>query len=103
MEQPIITNIISDSKLSLESDTEIKKELKQFLNNSKINHKLEIMKQVNLKNAHIYCIINRLSGQVSGPLLEHRIKNQFKMIKNKASLCIGDLQHNETNFEIYLN
>ena len=31
MEQPIITNIISDSKLSLESDTEIKKELKKFL------------------------------------------------------------------------
>jgi galactitol-specific phosphotransferase system IIB component len=100
MEQPIITNIISDSKLSLESDTEVKKELKKFLKNSKINHKLEIMKQGNLKKAHIYCIINRLSGQVSGNLLEHRIKIQNNMIKNKASLCIGDLQHNETNFEI---
>ena len=103
MEQPIISNIISDSNDNLESDAETIKDLKQILHNSKINHKLEIMKQGNLKNAHIYCIINRLSGQVSGPLLEYRIKNQFKMQKNNASLCIGDLQHNETNFEIKIS
>jgi hypothetical protein len=79
---------------------EFEKELKNILKKSKINHKTEIMKQESLKDAHIYCKINELSGQFSGPLLETYIKNKYKMTKNKASSCSGDLQCNKEDFEI---
>lgn len=81
-------------------DTEIQKQLKHVLESSKCDHKVEIMKELTLKRAHIYCKIHKLSGQVCGPLIEFYIKNKYKMIKNDSSLCIGDLQANETNFEI---
>jgi len=71
--------------------------LKRILETSTGNYKIEIMKQTNLKQAHIFCKINKLSGQVSGPLIEYFIKNKYEMKKNEASLCIGDLQHNQTN------
>ena len=74
--------------------------LKHILMISKNNHKIEIMKEFNLKRAHIYCIKNQLSGQVTGPLLEYYIKNKYNMTKNNSSLCNGDLHYNQTNFEI---
>lgn len=74
--------------------------LKNVLNNSKINHKSEIMKLDTIKNAHIYCKLHNLSGQVSGPLLEYFIKNKYKMEKNNASYCIGDLKYCGKNIEI---
>lgn len=80
--------------------TNTKNKLKAILEFSKINHKLEIMKQQNLKNAHVYCKIHNLSGQVSGPLIEHYIKHKYQMCKNNASKCNGDLQFGETNLEI---
>ena len=61
------------------------------------------MKQYNLKAVHIYCKINNLSGQISGPLIEYYIKNKYKMIKNNPSLCIGDLQHNKTDYGIKIS
>ena len=81
-------------------DDEIKKKLKHMLEESTCNHKIEIMKQVNIKRAHIYCKIHNLPGQVTGPLIEHYIKNIYGMEKNSSSLCTGDLQHNQINFEI---
>lgn len=89
----------------LESSTgthqpEIKEQLKYILSVSKCNHKSEIMKQPNIKHAHIYCKVNHLSGQISGPLIEYYIKYKYNMTKNNASLCIGDLHHNETNYEV---
>ena len=77
--------------------------LKYILCISKYNHKIEILKQPDLKYAHIYCKINQLSGQVSGPLIEYFIKNKYEMIKNNSSLCIGDLQYNKTNIEIKIS
>jgi hypothetical protein len=74
--------------------------LRQLLKFSKCNHKKEILKQSNLKTAHIYCKINHLSGQASGPLIEYYIQTKYKMLKNKSSLCIGDLQKKKTNYEI---
>jgi hypothetical protein len=74
--------------------------LRYVLGLSKCNHKIEIMKQPTIKDAHVYCKINQLSGQVSGPLIENYIKDKYEMTKNKASLCIGDLQRNQTNYEI---
>jgi hypothetical protein len=82
---------------------DIKEKLKNILGISKCNHKVEIMKEGDIKRAHIYCKINQLSGQVSGPLIEHYIKNKYGMEKNNASLCKGDLQHNQINFEIKIS
>lgn len=51
--------------------------LKLYLDNCKKNHKLEILKLQTLKDAHIYCKINNLSGQISGPLIEYYIKDKY--------------------------
>jgi hypothetical protein len=61
------------------------------------------MKEDNIKKAHVYCKINQLSGQVSGPLIEHFIKEKYGMKKNNASRCNGDLQHNEINYELKIS
>lgn len=91
------------STANTSEDFEIKLKLKHILSISKQDHKIEIMKQPDLKQAHIYCKIRQLSGQVSGPLIELYIKNKYEMIKNSSSLCIGDLQHNQTNIEIKIS
>lgn len=78
--------------------------LRNILNLSKCNHKKEIFKESsNIKEAHIYCKINQLSGQISGPLIEYYIKNKYNMIKNNASLCIGDVKHKNKNIEIKIS
>jgi hypothetical protein len=87
----------------LTDNFEIKIKLKHILGISNCNHKIEILKQPDIKYAHIYCKIHQLSGQVSGPLIEYFIKNKYEMIKNNSSLCIGDLQHNKTNIEIKIS
>jgi hypothetical protein len=94
------TTIQQEKQISLTEKTETKIKLKHILGLSKCNHKIEIIKQPNIKYAHIYCKINQLSGQVLGPLIEYYIQVKYKMIKNNSSLCIGDLQHNQTNIEI---
>lgn len=97
-ETNINTNTNININIDLEMETKIK--LKYILSLSKRDHKLEIMKQPNIKYAHIYCKINQLPGQVAGPLIENYIKYKYNMIKNNSSLCIGDLQYKETNLEI---
>jgi hypothetical protein len=78
--------------------------LRNILNLSKCNHKKEIIKQSsNLKDAHIYCKVNQLSGQISGPLIEYYIKNKYNMIKNNSSLCIGDVKYKNKNIEIKIS
>ena len=74
--------------------------LKNILDKSSISHKDEIIQQKTLKDAHIYCKINELSGQVSGILIENYIKIKYDMMKNDASRCVGDVAHKDTNFEI---
>lgn len=96
MDEKIIT--LNDQEIA-----EMKIKLKHILSISKCNHKIEIMKQPDIKYAHIYCKINQLSGQVAGPLIEFYIKNKYEMIKNNSSLCIGDLQHNQTNLELKIS
>jgi len=82
------------------NNDEIKTKLKHILETSKCNHKVEIMKEPNLKRAHIYCKIHQLSGQVTGPLVEYYIKSKYGMIKNASSSCNGDLHHDQSNFEV---
>ena len=79
---------------------EIKEKLKYILEISQCNHKIEIMKEANIKRAHIYCKINQLSGQVAGPLIEYYVKNKYGMEKINPSLCKGDLQFNQCNYEL---
>lgn len=78
--------------------------LKNILLLSRCNHKKEIIKQSsNIKDAHIYCKVNQLSGQISGPLIEFYIKNTYNMIKNNSSLCIGDVKYKNKNIEIKIS
>ena len=77
-----------------------KAQLKSVLDRSKINHKIDILKQETVKDAHMYCKLHQLSGQVSGPLIEYYIKQKYNMQKNSASSCTGDLCHNDANIEI---
>lgn len=74
--------------------------LKDILDNSKTNYEKEVMALNTLKEAHIYCKLNKLSGQVTGALVENFIKYKYKMEKNCASKCIGDLKHNNIDIEI---
>ena len=96
----INSKIENNNEIKIENNNEIKLKLKHILESSKYNHKIEILKQQDLKKAHIYCKINQLAGQILGPLIEHYIKNKYIMIKNNPSLCNGDLKYNKNNFEI---
>jgi hypothetical protein len=82
----------------------VKNALKKILGGSK-KHNAEILKCSTIKSAHIYCKVHKLSGQVSGPLIEMFIKTKYAMVKNSASMCIGDLHHKNTNtnFEIKMS
>lgn len=80
-----------------------RKRLKRILEFSKVNHKNDIIKSKTLKDAHIYCKVNNLSGQQAGPLIEYYIKKKYGMSKNKSSLCIGDLEFNDKNIEIKIS
>ena len=88
--------------LRLNNRKETKIKLKQILDSSCSNkiHTETIMKLQTLKEAHIYCKYNNLSGQFTGPVLEKYIKIKYNMTKNNASSCNGDLKCNETNVEI---
>ena len=89
-------------KKNTKDDNETKIKLKQLLDSSRSNkiHTETIMALPTLKDAHIYCKYNNLSGQFTGPVLEKYIKVKYNMTKNNASLCNGDLKCNEKNVEI---
>lgn len=80
----------------------VKQKLKQYLDSSRSNkiHTDNIMKLPTLKDVHIYCKYNNLSGQFTGPVLERYIQVKYNMKKNNASSCNGDLQCNNINIEI---
>lgn len=66
-------------------------QLLHILKESTINHKAEIQKCNTWKDAHIYCLIHRLSSQQFGPLLERYISTKHKFTKIKAKECKGDV------------
>lgn len=61
--------------------------LRDILYSANFNHKIEIMKETTLKDAHRYCKINQLSGQLSGTLIEQYFMNKYNMSKNEASFA----------------
>lgn len=103
-----IDNEFSESKNSqctMSFPTEInetKIKLKQFLDSSQTNkiHIKKMMELPTLKDVHIYCKYNGLSGQFAGPMIEKYIRIKYKMTKNNISSCNGDLRCNEINIEI---
>lgn len=89
----------------LESETvKINKErvsrLKEHLILPTIDHFTEIMKQETLKDAHVYCVINNISSQKYGPLLEKYIRVKFSYDKNRVDDCTGDLCKYGRNSEV---
>jgi hypothetical protein len=86
--------------IDIQNETKIKLKLLLDSSTSTKKHIINIMKLKTLKEAHIYCKYNNLSGQFTGPILEKFIKNKYNMIKNNASSCNGDLKCNEINVEI---
>lgn len=69
----------------------LKSQLKNILNESTINHAQEIMNCKSWKDAHVYCVVNRLSSQQYGPLLEKYIINKYNFSKSKVIDCNGDI------------
>lgn len=80
--------------------TERVKRLLEHLTISKINHEDEVMKRDTIKDAIVYCIINGLSAQKYGPLIEKFIQIKYNYIKNKAEDCTGDCSKDGNNSEI---
>jgi hypothetical protein len=74
--------------------------LKEHLILSKMNHHTQIIKSTTLKDAHIYCVINNISTQQYGSLLEKYIMMKYNYIKNKTIDCIGDFCKNGKNSEL---
>ena len=54
------------------------------------NHKKEIFKCTTFKDAHLYCVVNNLSAQQFGKLLESYIieKTTFKRVKGCQGDCV---------------
>lgn len=87
------------------SSTYINEELIQKLKehlarSSTIKHEQEILKKTTLKEAHLYCLVELLSGQQYGPLIEKYIRIKNKFVKNNASECNGDCSKNDKNAEV---
>jgi hypothetical protein len=85
--------------MSIISEEYVKK-LNEHIIRSLINHDINIMQESSLKNAHIYCLVNGISAQQYGPLIEKyiRVKNNFT--KNDSKNCNGDICKNNENVEI---
>jgi len=64
------------------------------------NHYHAIMDCQTFKGAHIYCVLNNITSQKYGPLLESFMIQKFDYIKRSASECVGDCSKNDENIEI---
>lgn len=75
-------------------------QLQQVIHMKTVCHKRLILSEPTLKDAHVYCAVNKLSAQKFGPLLETFIIEKYGFTKNKATDCTGDCQKNASNTEI---
>lgn len=74
--------------------------LREVLKRGNVCHLTNILQERTLHDAHIYCVLNGLSAQKFGPLLERYIIHTFGLAKNSASDCTGDCKVNDANTEI---
>lgn len=86
---------IEDNAINMRTHA-LKKHLKHII----VDHKTNIMNEPTLKDAHVYCVINCLSAQKFGPLLENYIIQKFGYRKNSAKDCIGDCNKDDKNIEV---
>ena len=100
IKENVTTGCCENNNEEISTDSETMNKLKDILDNSKTNYEKEVMGLNTIKDAHIYCKVHKLSGQVSGSLVEKFIKYKYNMEKNCASKCIGDLKHNNIDIEI---
>jgi len=80
--------LIKMNKLQILADaceSKYSSQLLDILNIKNINHSLKILECETLKDAHEYCLVNRLSGQQTGPLIEKFIIDKGGM---RISSCI---------------
>jgi hypothetical protein len=77
-----------------------KENLIKHLKMSKSAHVAEVMKQHCMKDAHIYCVLNKLPAQQFGPLLEKFIIKQRGHTKNNVLALAGDCNDGKKNYEI---
>ena len=84
-------------------ESQYSSQLLDILNIKNINHSLKILECETLKDAHEYCLVNHLSGQQTGPLIEKFIIDKSGMCKVNASKCQGDGKYNENFVEIKIS
>jgi len=72
--------------------------LKEHLSSANVKHEVEIQKQPTLKDAHIYCMIHRITGQEYGPMIERYIRTKFNYRNTKNSK--DDTSKDGKNIEI---
>lgn len=77
--------------------------LRRLLKESSKDHMEEIERCASLKDAHVYCKLNALSGQLTGPLIERYMQKAFGMKKIRASECAGDLSLHNVNYELKIS
>ena len=87
------------NEIDSEDDDEIRV-LREILYASTIDHKKVIITITTLKAAHIYCVIQRVSAQQFGSLIQNYIIKKFNYIKHKASDRNGDCSKAGINYEI---
>lgn len=75
-------------------------ELLAILNASKIDHASKIVSCESFKDAHMYCVIHRLSGQMTGTLLEKYIIHHTNSKKIVSSMCEGDFEKDGEKIEL---
>lgn len=76
------------------------KKLQEHLASSAANHSRMIMLEETLHSAHVYCIMNNVSPQQYGPLLEKYIRVKFNYVKNDSKDAIGDCSKDGKNSEV---
>lgn len=87
------------SNCAMDNEERVKR-LREHLALLNIDHEKNVMEELTLKDAHVYCVLHSVSAQQYGPILEKYIMKRFNYVKNKAEFCTGDLSKNGENVEI---
>ncbi len=95
-----LTNLLTVINEIDTDDTSRSDQLRAILSASTVNHNTTILEESTLKDAHVYCVINRISAQQYGPLLQYYIINKFGYITNRAQDTNGDCSKDGINYEV---
>ena len=79
--------------------TVIRQRLNAILNESQIQHSV-VVQNLDIKDTHVYCKANRITGQNFGHIIECRVINLLRATKLNSSLECGDFSLNAQNYEL---